>query len=157
MKKEHKLLLTTLMIVTLFLIPNIQAQTIKKSNENTNDDNIIDDEQPTLFGSIYGEVGNSHGVYTWTFCPFALVTTGLRRTRCNFWGHYILLHLPLNRIYRVTAHYQGYKLTKTVELTTIEPVKELIFDMYESEPVHFFCTSHLQEILGRIPVDPLII
>ena len=87
-----------------------------------------------MYRKIYGEVGNSHGVYAWTSCPFALVTTGLRRTRCNFNGEYELSCLPLNRVYKVTAHHFGYRQTEFVRLTTEDPVKKLFIDMYLSEP-----------------------
>ena len=138
MKKKviSLLILAFLMIVTL----NIQAKTTNISNENYIEniltEKIDNDESITCTGIIYGKVGNSHGVYTWTSCPFALVTTGIRRTRCNFKGEYRLSHLPLNRIYKMTAHFMGYKLTKYVKLTTEEPVKKIYFDMYQSEPVN---------------------
>ena len=136
-KKVISLLILALLIVITI---NIQAKTTKISNENVIENNLTDiidnDELTTCTGLIYGKVGNSHGVYNWTTCPFALVTTGIRRTRCNFYGEYKLSHLPLNRLYKLTAHFMEYKPTEYVKLTTEEPVKKLNFDMYQSEPVN---------------------
>jgi hypothetical protein len=133
---------TTLLIFTFLTIGslNIQAKNIEINIDNTLENTLTEryknNELTSCTGIIYGEVGNSHGVYAWTPCPFALVKTGLRRTLCNFKGEYKLSHLPLNRVYKVTAHYLGYKLTEYVKLTKEEPVKKLFIDMYGSEPVH---------------------
>ena len=132
----------SLLILTFLIIGsvNIQAKNtdinIENNLEKKPTERNYKDELNTFTGFIYGEVGNSHGVYAWTPCPFALVTTGLRSTRCNFKGEYRLSHLPLNRVYKITAHFMGYKLTEYVKLTREEPIKELFIDMYCSEPVN---------------------
>jgi len=138
MKNKTKLLLTTLLIVTIFLIPNINAKTTKINNENDiknqHASTIEADEESECIGLIHGSVGNSHGVYTWTTYPFALVTTGIKRTRCNIFGDYSM-SLLLYREYYVTAHVKGFKpLTKHVYLTLEKPIQQITFDMDESEP-----------------------
>lgn len=120
MKNKFKFLLTIL-IITLFLLPlNLQAKTTV---------NLENEKEPANIGRIYGEVGNSHGMYTWTPIPFALVTTENKRVRCNLAGDYSM-YLPLNQEYDVTAHVIGFDpLTKHVHLTEEEPTKQVFFDM----------------------------
>ena len=118
------LILTLLTMVTI----NIQAASNKDGIENKHID-IIDTNEPTFCtGTIFGEVGNSHGLWTWETYPFALVTTEDRRTRCNFHGQFKLSFLTLNCEYNVTAYFLGYELTKSVILTKEEPVKEIHFE-----------------------------
>lgn len=130
-KKVMALLILALLTVSAV---NIQAISNKDGIENKLTESIDTNELTNCIGTIYGEVGNSHGVYAWTPCPFALVTTGIRRTRCNFDGEYDLSGLTLNRKYIVTAHYLGYKQTEVATLTKEETVKKIFFDMYQSEP-----------------------
>lgn len=84
----------------------------------------------TEIGYIYGEVGNSHGMFTWSPYPFALVTTENKRVRCGLLGQYSM-KLSLHHEYNVTAHVLGFKpLTKHVYLTEEEPKRRISFDMY---------------------------
>lgn len=107
----------------------VESNNIEKVKSETHEDTA-------LFGLIHGCVGNSHGVYSWTPCPFALVTAGLKRARCGLYGYYSM-RLSLYREYYVTAHVKGFKpLTKYVYLTLEEPTAELVFDMDESEPAN---------------------
>jgi len=120
-----KIAIIIIIVALLTISTTIPASTIDKKIKN---------EKPTIEGCIYGEVGNSHGVYTWTFYPFALVTSGLKRSRCNFYGQYSM-KLSLNTEHFVTAHVRGFKpLTKKVYLTDEKPTKEIFFDMYASSP-----------------------
>ena len=117
-----------------------KAKTTKISNENYIENQhagkIEADEKSSCKGLIHGSVGNSHGVWSWTPYPFALVTTGIKRTRCNIAGDY-LISLLLYHEYYVTAHVAGLKpLTKYVYLTLDEPIRSITFDMDESEPVN---------------------
>jgi hypothetical protein len=107
----------------------IKNKNIVKVKSETNEDSGI-------FGFIHGCVGNSHGVYSWTPCPFALVTAGINRARCGLYGYYSM-RLLLYRGYYVTAHVKGFKpLTKYVYLTVEEPIVKLVFDMDESQPAN---------------------
>jgi hypothetical protein len=141
-----------ILIITFFITSAISVQsiTINKNYENVKTtkifyENYIDNkqtgsikpnEEPIFFGLIHGCVGNSHGVYSWTPCPFALVTTGINRARCGLYGYYSM-RLFLYREYIITAHVKGFKpLSKYVYLTKEEPIHEIIFDMYESEPIN---------------------
>lgn len=125
MKTKFKFILTILIISIILLPSNLQAKNLTK---------VENEEEPTCIGRIYGSVGNSHGVYSWTPCPFALVTTGIKRARCGPLGQYSM-KLSLYREYYVTAHVHGFKpLTKYVYLTLEDPFQEITFDMDESEP-----------------------
>jgi hypothetical protein len=148
MKKK----IIALLIISLLTVGpiNIQA-TFNKDSTEINHSEIIDTDEPTICtGTIHGEVGNSHGVYAWTTCPFALVTTGIRRTRCNFDGEYELSCLTLNREYKVTAHYLRYKETEYVTLTKENPVKKIFFDMYESKPKNIVPKENNPKLYGLI-------
>ena len=117
-----------------------KAKTTKISNENYIENqhagNIEADEESSCTGLIHGSVGNSHGVWSWTPYPFALVTAGLKRARCNIAGDYSM-SLLLYHEYYVTAHVIGFKpLTKYVYLTLDETIERITFDMDESEPVN---------------------
>ena len=87
------------------------------------------EKEPVCMGKVYGCVGNSHGMYTWTPYPFALVTTENKRVRCDHTGDYSM-YLPLNQEYDVTAYVLGYNpLTKHVVLSDEASVIKLTFDM----------------------------
>ena len=152
MGKNMKNKILAIIIIVFFITSaiNVQAKTInknyenvettKKSNENDIENKhavtIEADEESSCIGLIHGSVGNSHGVYTWTSYPFALVTAGIKRTRCNIFGDYSMT-LLLYREYYVTAHVKGFEpLTKYVYLTLEEPIQKITFDMDESEPVN---------------------
>lgn len=141
-KMKNKIKLMLLIIIILFILSTstIQAETIKTHNKNETENIIAEkteaDEEPNCIGLIHGSVGNSHGVYSWTPYPFALVTAGIKRTRCNIIGDYSM-SLLLYREYYVTAHVIGFKpLTKYVYLTLKDPIQTITFDMDESEPVN---------------------
>lgn len=140
MKNKIKLMLLIIIIIFILSTSTIQAETIKTHNKNETENIIAEkteaDEEPNCIGLIHGGVGNSHGVYSWTPYPFALVTTGIKRARCGLFGFYSM-SLLLYREYYVTAHVKGFEpLTKYVYLTLEEPIIELYFDMDESEPVN---------------------
>jgi len=122
-----------------------KPKTTKINNENYiekqyNKDTEAD-EEPSPLGRIYGSVGNSHGVYAWTPYPFALVTAGIKHTRCNLEGDYSM-SLKLYHKYYVTAHFIGFKpLKKYVYLTSEKPIQQIYFDMYESEPINSKSTT----------------
>jgi hypothetical protein len=87
------------------------------------------EKEPACMGKVYGCVGNSHGMYTWTPYPFALVTTENKRVRCDHTGEYSM-YLPLYQEYDMTAYVLGYNpLTKHVVLSDETPVIKLTFDM----------------------------
>ena len=122
-----------LVAIIILSTSTIQAETIKNEAEDKIAENIEDDEESSCLGCIYGSVGNSHGVYTWTTYPFALVTSGIKSTICGIGGGYSMF-LSLNRVHYVTAHVIGYKpLTKYVHLTTDDPIQRVNFDMYGRE------------------------
>jgi len=134
MKNEFRFALTLLIIIIILHSSNLQAKnTLNIENEEEPDDEAIKkskiDEGSTCIGLIHGSVGNSHGVYSWTSYPFALVTAGVKRTRCNIFGDYSM-PLPLYHEYKVTAHVRGFKpLVKYVYLTLEEPIQQITFDM----------------------------
>ena len=119
-----------IIIITIIILSTsiIQAGTIK----NETKDNVTNEES-TCFGFIYGSVGNSHGVYTWTTYPFALVTSGIKLTRCSIGGGFFMF-LSLYHVHRVTAHVVGFKpLTLFIQLTADDPIQRVSFDMYGYE------------------------
>ncbi len=134
MKNKTKSVIIIIAIIILST-STIQAETIKNEAEDKIAENIEEDEESSCLGCIYGSVGNSHGVYTWTTYPFALVTSGIKSTICGIGGGYSMF-LSLNRVHCVTAHVVGFKpLTKYVHLTTDDPIQRVVFDMdgYEQE------------------------
>ena len=140
MKNKIKLMLLIIIIIFILSTSTIQAETIKIHNKNETENIIAEkteaDEEPNCIGLIHGCVGNSHGVYSWTSCPFALVTAGIKRARCGIFGFYSM-PLLLYREHYVSAHVIGFKpLKKYVYLTLEEPIQEIVFDMDESEPVN---------------------
>jgi hypothetical protein len=125
-------------IIFIFITSTIQAESIILNNKNETDNTIIkkteNGTESSCCGLIYGSVGNSHGVWSWTPYPFALVTAGIKRTRCNIFGDYSMT-LLLYHEYNVSAHVKGFKpLTIYVYLTFDEPIRDITFDMDESEP-----------------------
>lgn len=105
------------------------------SNITTIAENTVDLENEKVTactGFIYGDVGNSHGMFTWSPYPFALVTNGIKWVRCGLLGQYSM-RLSLYHDYNITAHVIGSKpLTKHVYLTEEEPNRKITFDMYGS-------------------------
>jgi hypothetical protein len=123
MKRKYLVVVIILLFVGTVTIPAIANNT----------DDLENEKESACTGRIYGEVGNSHGVWSWTPCPFALVTAENKRVRCGLYGHYSM-RLSLYHEYNVTAHVIGFKpLTKHVYLTEEEPIKRLTFDMYGRE------------------------
>jgi len=130
MKNKTKSIMIIIITITILSTSIIQAETIKNETEN-----IEAYEESICLGFIYGSVGNSHGVYTWTPYPFALLTSGIKLTRCLINGGYFMF-LSLNRVHYVTAHVIGFKpLTLYIRLTADDPIQRVTFDMdgYERE------------------------
>jgi hypothetical protein len=122
----EKKCLTVVIILLLF-----GTSTIPAIANNAVD--LKDEKEPACMGFIYREVGNSHGMYTWSSYPFALVTNGIKWIRCGLLGQY-LMRLSLYHKYNVTAHVTGFKpLTKHVYLTEEEPIRKITFDIYGEE------------------------
>ena len=132
-KTKSKIIIITIIILSTSII---QAEPIKNETKDKETN-----EESTCLGFIYGSVGNSHGVYTWTTYPFALVTSGIKLTRCNIGGGFFMF-LSLNRFHYVTAHVIGFKpLTLHIRLTADDPIQRVSFDMdgheRESYEMHF--------------------
>jgi hypothetical protein len=117
--------ITCLVVVILLLFVGISTfPTIAYSTVD-----LEYEKEPVCMGKVYGCVGNSHGMYTWTPYPFALVNTENKRVRCDYTGDYSM-YLPLNQEYDVTAHVLGYNpLIKHVVLSDETPFIKLTFDM----------------------------
>src|SRR5512137_810631 len=108
MKRKCLTIVIILFFVGIITIPAIANNTV----------NLEDEKDPACIGFIYGEVGNSFGMYgCWISYPFALVTSGIKQVGCGLHGQYSMI-LSLNHEYNITAHVVGFKpLTKHIYLT----------------------------------------
>ena len=128
MKYKTKSIIIIIITIIILSTSTIQAEDIKNETKEKETN-----EESTCLGFIYGSVGNSHGVYTWTTYPFALVTSGIKLTRCNIGGGFFMF-LSLNRLHCVTAHVIGFKpLILYIQLTADDPIQRVSFDMYGHE------------------------
>jgi hypothetical protein len=113
----------SLLAILIIITPNINANTVKKINE---ENRPYENPDAISYGFIFGITCGSFEHASWRVPLAQIIIENRTIRRSGIFGFYMIFFLQIGKTYTITAHEEGYySFTETFTLTLQQPIQKI--------------------------------